>query len=149
MSEPLAQEELPKGSLFSRLLKPRVGWMLARNTAVSTAVFLVFGLGLLWLLVEQAGMDKVIATGISFIAANTAHYIFGRTWIYRGTQRAVASGYALFLLNGMIGLAITVGVMALLLEYTAINYLVARVVVSVIAGLTMFVLNAVWNFRRV
>jgi len=59
------------------------------------------------------------------------------------------SGYALFLINGGIGLAITMGSMALLLANTPINYLVARILVSVIAGLTIFVLNAVWNFRRV
>ncbi len=149
MREPMAQEELPKGSLLSRLIKPRVGWMLVRNTVVSTAVFVVFGLGLLWLLVEHGGMDTVIATGISFVAANSAHYVLGRTWIFRGTDRGVASGYALFLINGGIGLAITMGSMALLLEHTPINYLVARILVSVIAGLTIFVLNAVWNFRRV
>ena len=149
MRAPLAPEELPKGSLLTRLLKPRVGWMLLRNTIVSTVVFVLFGLGLLWLLVEQGGMDKVIATGVSFVTANTAHYILGRTWIFRGTDRAVASGYALFLINGGIGLAITMGSMALLLANTPINYLVARILVSVIAGLTMFVLNAVWNFRRV
>ncbi|MXO91723.1 GtrA family protein [Pontixanthobacter aquaemixtae] len=149
MREPVAHDNLPGGNLVSRLLRPRVGWMLLRNTVVSTGVFVVFGLGLLWLLVEQGGMDTVLSTGISFVAANTAHYIFGRTWIFRGTDRGVASGYALFLINGGIGLAITMGSMALLLEHTPINYLAARIVVSVIAGLAMFVLNAVWNFRRV
>jgi len=39
--------------------------------------------------------------------------------------------------------------MALLREYSPINLYVARILVSVIAGLVMFVLNAVWNFRRV
>jgi len=149
MSGLQTQEKLPQGSLLSRLFKTRVGWMLVRNTVVSTLVFVVFGLGLLWLLVEQGGMNKLFATGVSFVTANTAHYILGRTWIFRGTDRAVASGYALFLINGGIGLAITMGSMAVLLAITPINYLVARILVSVIAGLTMFVLNAVWNFRRV
>lgn len=123
--------------------------MLARNTVVSTGVFIVFGLGVLWLLVERVHMNTVAATAISFVAANTAHYILGRSWIFRGTDRAFASGYALFLINGGAGLVITTVSMAVLLAYTPINYLVARVIVSVFAGLTMFVLNAVWNFRRV
>ena len=38
---------------------------------------------------------------------------------------------------------------AALLKWTAIHYLVARVIVSVFAGLAMFVLNAVLNFRQV
>lgn len=148
MSQPLPQEELPKGNLFQRLFKVRVGWMLLRNTVVSSGVFLV-GLLVLWLLVERTGMDPAIASGIGFIVGNAFHYILGRTWIYRGTDRSVGTGYILFLVNGGIGLALTVGLMALLLEVTPMNYLVARVIVSVFAGLAMFVLNAVWNFRRV
>ncbi len=122
--------------------------MLVRNTIVSSGVFLV-GLGILWLLVERAGMDEVIASGIGFVCANTLHYILGRSWIFRGTDRAIASGYALFLINGGIGLVLTMILMAVLLALTAINYLVARVLVSIVAGLAIFVLNAVWNFRRV
>ena len=37
---------------------------------------------------------------------------------------------------------------AYLIRWTPIQYLVARVLVSVIAGLTVFLLNAVLNFRR-
>lgn len=133
---------------LSRLFQRRVGWMLVRNTVVSTGVFLL-GLALLWLLVEHGGMDEVIAAGIGFITANTMHYALGRGWIFRGTDRALASGYAIFLVNGVIGLAITMALYAALLRWTPIDYLVARVIVSVFAGLVMFVLNAVWNFRRV
>ena len=136
------------GSLLSRLLRVRVGWMLLRNTVVSTGVFLV-GLGVLWLLVEHGGMDAAIASGIGFIVANSLHYVLGRAWIFRGTDRAVASGYALFLVNGAMGLALTVGLMALLLRTTAVDYLVLRVIVSAVAGLAMFVFNATVNFRRV
>ncbi len=138
----------PRGSLITRLLKVRVGWMLVRNTVVSTGVFLI-GLGVLWLLVERGGMGEVIASGIGFAVANTLHYFLGRSWIFRGTDRALASGYALFLINGAIGLAATMALMAVMLALTPIDYMVARVLVSVIAGLLVFVLNAVWNFRRV
>ena len=122
--------------------------MLARNTLVSTGVFLI-GLACLWLLVEFAGMDEVMASGVGFVLANTLHYALARSWIFRGTDRKVVSGYAFFVLNGMLGLGITMALMAVMLEYTPINYLIARILVSVIAGLTMFVINAVWNFRRV
>lgn len=149
MHTPLSQDELPKGSLKERLLHARVGWMLLRNTVVGTGVFVVFGLGLMWVLVEKGNVNEIAATGLSFIAANSAHYLFGRLWIYRGTERAVGTGFALFLMNGLIGLALTIASMALLREYTAIDLYVARILVSVIAGLLMFVLNAVWNFRRV
>ena len=100
-------------------------------------------------MVEKAGVDPVLATGLSFIVANSIHYVFGRTWIFAGTNRGVSSGYALFFVNALVGLAITVSLFWLLTAYTPINYLVARVLVSVFAGLAMFALNAAFNFRQV
>ena len=121
--------------------------MLARNTIVSCGIF-AFDLALLWLLVEQAGMGKVWAAVVAFIVANSIHYGFGRSWIFRGTDRAFASGYAYFLVNAAIGLVITIALFAAMIRWTPVNYLVARVLVSIVSGLTVFVLNAVLNFRR-
>ena len=121
--------------------------MLARNTIVSCGIF-AFDIALLWLLVEQAGMGKVAAAVIAFVVANSLHYGFGRSWIFRGTDRAFASGYFYFLINAGIGLVITISLFAAMIRWTPINYLVARVLVSVISGLTVFVLNAFLNFRR-
>lgn len=121
--------------------------MLARNTIVSCGIF-AFDLALLWVLVEQGGIGKVWAAAAAFIVANSIHYGFGRSWIFRGTDRAFASGYVYFLLNAGVGLVITIGLFAAAIRWTSINYLVARVLVSVISGLTVFLLNAVLNFRR-
>jgi putative flippase GtrA len=121
--------------------------MLARNTVVSCGIF-AFDIALLWLLVEQAAMGKVAAAVVAFVVANSLHYGFGRGWIFRGTDRAFASGYFYFLVNAGIGLVFTVSLFAAMIRWTPINYLVARVLVSVISGLTVFVLNAVLNFRR-
>ena len=134
--------------MLKRLFKRRVGGMLWRNTVVSTGVFLV-GLGVLWLMVEQGGVDPVVATGLSFLIANSIHYVFGRTWIFAGSDRKVSTGYVLFLGNAVVGLIVTVGLFWVLTEFTPMNYLVARVIVSVFAGLAVFVLNAVFNFRQV
>lgn len=141
-------DDSASGGLFGRLFSAKTGGMLLRNTIVSTGVFLV-GLALLWVLVQKGGMDEVIAAGIGFVTANNLHYALGRSWIFRGTQRALAAGYALFLVNGGIGLLVTMVLYAAMLQWTSINYLVARIIVSVFAGLIVFVLNAVWNFRRV
>lgn len=132
-------------SLVQRLLSRRSGVLFARNTAVSTGVFLL-GLALLLLMVERWGVAKVPAAALSFLASNSIHYVFGRTWIYRGTERAVASGFAYFLVNALVGLAITVSLFAGFVEL-GMHYLVARVVASIFAGLTLFVLNAVLNFK--
>jgi putative flippase GtrA len=119
--------------------------LLWRNTVVSVGVF-TFGLGLLWLLVERAGMPKIPAAGLSFIASNSIHYLFGRAWIYRGTDRPVVAGYAYFLGNAVIGLAVTIALFAAFMAL-GLHYLVARIVTSIFAGLVLFLLNAILNFR--
>ena len=137
-----------KRSLFARFLTLEVGGMLFRNTVVSTGSFLL-GLSALWTLVTFGGMDEILATGISFLIAQTLHYALGRTWVFRGTDRAIGAGYLLFLMNAGLGLIVTISLFALLVNYTPMHYLVARVVVSIFAGLAMFALNASLNFRRV
>jgi putative flippase GtrA len=137
------------GSLAARLWSTNTGWMLVRNTIVSTGVFLL-GLGLLWLLVERRGTDPLVATAISFLIATSLHYALGRAWIFKGTERSMLPGYGFFLINAGIGLVVTLGLMALLLALSPDRYyLVARVVVSVFAGLAMFLLNGILNFRRI
>lgn len=121
--------------------------LLARNTVVSCLVFAI-GLALLWALVELWDINKLVAAAAGFLVANSIHYALGRAWIYRGTERGMASGYAYFLVNAGIGLVITIAVFAAFLRWTSLHYLVARVVVSVFAGLAMFLLNALLNFKR-
>ena len=141
------QEPRPRRGWLSRLWSRRAALLLGRNTVVSTAAFLL-GLGLLWLLVERAHVDKLVAAGVTFLIANSLQYALARTWIFRGTERGVLPGYGFFLFNAALGLAITVGLFALFIEFTGIHYLAARVLVSVVAGLVMFFMNAVLNFRR-
>lgn len=134
-------------SLLARLFSRKAAAMLGRNTVVSCLVFGI-SIALLWVLVEFLGMDEVVAAAIGFIAANSLHYALGRIWIFRGTHRTIALGYVYFLASGGLGLAVTVGLYAALLHYTPLDYLVARVLVSVFAGLIMFGFNATLNFRR-
>ncbi|MBA4089894.1 GtrA family protein [Sphingomonas sp. VDB2] len=133
--------------IMRRVFSLRAGAMLFRNTVVSCSVF-VIGLGILWGLVNL-GVGKVMAAGIGFIIANSLHYILGRSWIFRGTDRGVGAGYVLFLANSAVGLLITMGLYALFLHLTSVNYLVTRAVVSLFAGLVVFLLNALLNFRQV
>lgn len=108
----------------------------------------MFDIALLWGLVQFLRMDKLVAVAVAFVAANSLHYVIGRTWVFRGTERHIAAGYAYFLINAGIGLLVTMSLFAALIVWTPINYLVARTLVSLVAGLTVFLLNAVLNFRR-
>ena len=134
--------------VVNRFLSFRVGAMLVRNTIVSSFTF-ILGLGVLWLLVDRAKMNPVVAAGISFVIANSLHYALGRSWIFRDSPRGLRAGYALFLVNAGIGLGLTMGLYAAMLHFTDSGYLFARVIVSVVAGLVVFLLNAVLNFQQV
>ena len=143
----MSRSASPAGGWLGRLFSRNAAVLLGRNTVVSVAVFLL-GLALLWLLVEFAGASKVPAAGATFLISTSLHYALGRTWIFRGSERELVSGYAYFIANALVGLVVTIALFAALIRYTPINYLVARVIVSMVAGLVMFVLNAALNFRR-
>jgi len=134
--------------LVARLLSLRAAKMLWRNTVASCGLFLV-GLAVLYALVDGLGFPEVPAAGIGFLVANSLLYVVGRAWIFRGTERDAASGYALFLVNAAVGLVVTLALYAALLAWTPLDYLAARVLVSLVAGLAVFVLNAVFNFRQI
>ena len=133
--------------LHRRLLSRKAGRLLALNTVAGTAAFLV-GLFLMWLFVDVWTMNVVLAAALSFMAANSLHYVFARRWVFRGTKRELARGYGYFLVNAVVGLVVTVVLFAALVTWTSIHYLVARVLVSMVAGLLIFVLNATLNFKR-
>jgi len=142
-----AADERSLSALAKRLWSRNAAVLLARNTVVSCLVFAI-GLAVLWALVELWGVDKLVAAAAGFLVSNSIHYALGRAWIYRGTERAVAPGYAYFLINAGIGLVITIALFAAFLRWTSIHYLIARVIVSLFAGLAMFLLNATLNFKR-
>lgn len=134
--------------LAGRLLSRSTIEMLGRNTVVGTAVFAI-DLAILWGLVERLGMAKLLAATIGFLIASSLHYAAGRSWIFKGTRRHVVSGYFYFLISAGVGLAITILMFAAFIRWTTIDYLVARVIVSLFAGFATFLLNAVFNFRSV
>lgn len=121
--------------------------MLARNTVVSCTAFAV-GLAVLWFCVEVLHFDEIVALPFSLLTSTTLHYMLGRSWIFHGTERGWADGYVYFLANAGIGMVLTFLLYGALVRWTPVNYLAARVVVSLFAGLVTFLLNALINFRQ-
>jgi putative flippase GtrA len=144
---PVLKRGRPLRSIPKRLGSRKAARLLARNTTVSVGTFLG-GLGFMWVLVELLGANKVFAAGVSFLAVTSLHYVFGRAWVFRGSERGLVTGYGYFLVIAGVGLLLTVSLFAALLSWTSINYLVARVIVSLVAGLLMFALNGMLNFRQ-
>lgn len=134
--------------LFDRLLSRNAAELLGRDALVSSVTF-ALGLGLMWVLVEFAKMDETVAAAVSFAVGNSLHYAAARSWIFRGTTRGLAKGYGYFLANAGVGLVIMVLLFAALTGWTSMHYLIARALASIVAGSIIFVLNAVFNFRRV
>jgi putative flippase GtrA len=135
-------------SLRKRIISGRSANMLLRNTVVSCAAF-ALGLAVLWMLVQKLGMNSYLAVAFSFFTANSIHYVIGRIWIFPGSDRKLGSGYIYFFVNAALGLVANIALFALFTELGEMNYLVARIVASLFAGLAMFASNALFNFKAI
>lgn len=138
----------PAASLSSRLISRRLAKLLSQNTVISCCTFLI-GLVLLWLLVRYLHVGKYPATAISFVVATSLHYVVARLWMFPHNRRAIASGYFYFFVNAGVGLVATMIFFALFADLLGMNYLLARVIASVFAGLAAFLLNAMLNFKGI
>lgn len=130
------------------IARSKVAVLFARNTVASFFAFAV-DLLLLWMFVQFGGADPLAAAAIAFVLAISVHYALCRIWVFRGTERGVASGYFYFVINSGVGLAITLGLFALLMEVSELHYIVARTLASIVAGVAVFLLNAIYNFRSI
>lgn len=125
----------------------RVVRMFGRNTVASTITF-ALDLAILWGLVELAGFPRVPAAVVAFLIPMVVFYVLERQWVFAGTERGVAAGFVFFAVNVGIGFAVMLAVYWSLLLVTDIHYLIARILASVANGVVMFVLNGVFNFKR-
>lgn len=130
----------------ARLRLGRAAILFGKNSLAGAVAF-AFDIALLWLLVEQAGWRYLPAAALAFLVAVTLHYALARRYVFAESARGMASGYLYFLANAAIGLGVTLAAFALLVELFELHYLVARLISSVKAGVVVFVLNAVFNFR--
>jgi putative flippase GtrA len=121
--------------------------LLFGKNSLAGAVAFAFDMALLWLLVERAHWTYLPAAALAFLVAVTLHYALARRFVFAGSEQSVARGYLYFVANAAVGLAVTLAAFALLVELFELNYLVARLISSVKAGVVVFVLNAVFNFR--
>lgn len=129
------------------VIENRVVRMFGRNTVASTIAFLL-DLAILWSLVELAGFPRVPAAVVAFLIPMVVFYVLERQWVFAGTERGVAAGFAFFAVNLAIGFAVMLIVYWSLLQLTDLHYLVARIAASMVNGIVMFVLNGMFNFKK-
>lgn len=130
-----------------KALKSRGAKMFGRNTLASIAGF-ALDMALLVFLVEVAGVAYLPAAALAFVLAMSAQYVVARVWVFKHSDRGLGAGYFYFLLNTAVGLVVTLALFWLLLELAGFHYLLARVAASIVAGLVVFFLNAVFNFKQ-
>ena len=121
--------------------------MFGKNTAASTVTFLL-DLSILWMLVEFAAVPHVPAAVVAFVLPTTLFYFLQREWVFAGTTRGRAKGFAYFLVIICIGFVAMMATFWALLEFTEIHYLLARIAASIVYGILLFVLNGVFNFKQ-
>jgi putative flippase GtrA len=120
--------------------------LFGRNTVASIGCFLI-DVAILYALVEWLGISYLPAAAGAFLLAMSVQYVISRLWVFPDSDQGMARGYAWFLVNAGIGLVITLGAFALLLWLLDFHYLIARLISSAVAGIAMFFLNAVFNFK--
>lgn len=121
--------------------------MFGRHTIASTIAF-AFDLALLWCLVELLDVAYLPAAILAFILPMTLAYILEREWVFPGSRRGVAKGYLYFAINVGIGSLLMLATFWALIHFAGFHYLIARVLASCVAGIAIFLLNGLFNFKQ-
>jgi len=107
--------------------------------AVVAAVALVVDFGLLTASTELLGFHYLLSAALGFTAGVATNYALSTAWVFR-TRRlsSRATEVNLFVIIGLVGLAITEGVMWGLTDLAGVHYLVAKAVCTAVLFF--------WNF---
>jgi putative flippase GtrA len=125
--------------------------------AVQMRRFLVVGaltaglqLALLWLFVDTAGLNYIVGATIAIEITIICSYVLNNAWTFRASRNTGVSDYLSGLLktNLVRGTAIPIqlGVLAALVEWGGMMYLVANVIAIVVSGIYRFALDSQWTW---
>lgn len=117
-----------------------------KYSSIGISTFLL-DLLLLGFLIEFLKVNYLLASGTSFLIAVSVNYVLSVRYVFRGSQRNAGSGYVNFLLIAGAGALLVVGGMYVLVEWFAMTYLTARIVVATLTGLWNYLMNLYVNFK--
>jgi putative flippase GtrA len=107
-------------------------------------------LALLWLFVDAAGVNYLVGATVAIEITIVCSYVLNNAWTFRASRNTGVSDYLTGLLktNLVRGTAIPIqlGVLAALVEWGEIMYLIANVTAILVSGLYRFVLDARWTW---
>ena len=115
--------------------------------AVVGASTLTFDLALLYVATSLIGIPYYISTPVSFLIAVSINYFISRKHVFVGTERAVHHGYAYFIGFALLGALVTTSLVAALVTFAHLYYLLARVLVAGVVGMANYLFNLYLNFK--
>lgn len=118
----------------------------SKYTVVGGAAF-ALDLVLLFLFTDALGWPPVLSAAVAFVLAVSLNYVLSRYFVFKGTTRGFAAGYAGFLVIALSGLGIVTGMMHVFVDILAWNYLLSRISIALFTGIWNYLLNLYFNFR--
>ena len=131
--------------------------LVAGPVAVQLRRFVVVGalaagiqLALLWLFVDYVGLNYLVGATIAIEITIVCSYVLNNAWTFRASQNTGVADYLAGLVktNLVRGTAIPIqlGVLAALVEWGEVMYLLANVVAILVSGVYRFVLDSQWTW---
>ena len=116
------------------------------SVGVST---LLFDLGMLYVAVSLIGVPYYVATPITFLIAVSCNYVLSRHFVFKDSARSWHVGYSYFAVVAILGAFVTTALVAGLVSYLGLYYLVARILVAGLVGIGNYLFNLYFNFKVV
>lgn len=111
---------------------------LFRYCFVGGIAFLV-DYGLLYLLSDKFGLHYLVSSSIAFIAGVVVNYIISTFWVFSESKyKDKRKEFAIFAIIGVIGLALTEGLMWLFTGVIGIHYMISKIITAALV--------LMWNF---
>jgi len=117
-----------------------------KYTLVGGSTF-ALDLFLLFVFIDVAKIDYLLATGLAFFVAVAINYIISRQFVFSGTLRGVGSGFLIFIFIAFAGMGTAVGLMAVFVGFFHWHYLVSRILIAMIVGIWNYLMNLYVNFK--
>ena len=90
-------------------------------------------LGILYALTDLAGLFYLFSATFSFIAAQSLSYYLNRPFNFRNKSKKIAKQLTMFVSVNTVGLGISLGILAFLVEFLGLWYILARIASMLIA----------------
>lgn len=130
--------------LFAPLLRTEFGRYLVVGGVAFAADFLA-----LWGLVSLAGLHYLPATMLAFLLGVWVNYQLSIRWVFKyRAVRITGIEFGIFLLVGVLGLALNLGTMSLCVGWVGMHYLLAKSMATVLTLLLNFTGRKLLLFTR-